>query len=150
MIFSGALMLQSCSDDDSSTSASTTTPAANCPALAAARTLGPNEEAATIPASIAGSYTLTFSESASGSGFGDGDEVTFDVGTDGTISVAGCPVAENPVLYRGNTAEAIWFDDNNGISFQLSNLDTGFNEINIGNDVFYDEAGYMFLGQFTE
>ncbi|EDY87743.1 hypothetical protein GP5015_1232 [gamma proteobacterium HTCC5015] len=114
--------------------------------------LGANETAATIPASIATTYQLTYSESAAGSGIADGKTTEFIVSTDGSLTVdAGtedCVTLVDPVLYLGNTHEAIWFDSDAGVQYALSSLETGFNEINVGTDTHYDQTGFTFYGQY--
>jgi hypothetical protein len=113
-------------------------------------TLGENETAATIPASIAGTYNLTFNENTIGSGIADGVMTEFVVGTDGTLTIDGNVVLSNPVLYRGNAQEAIWFDATNGVGYALSSLTAGFNEINVSNSKHFDQAGFTFYGQYRD
>ena len=109
--------------------------------------LGPNQTAATIPSSIAATYNLTYLEITAGSGITDGTTTTFVVSTSGTLTI-GSTVLSNPFLYRGNAQEAIWLDTANGLTYSLSSLTTGFNEINVSNDKMYDETGFQFYGQY--
>ena len=112
--------------------------------------LGANETAASIPATIAGTYTLTFTESTAGSGIPDGTVTVFEIKTDGSMMIDSSKVLTGPVLYRGNPQEAIWFDHANNLSYALSSLTTGFNEINVAKDVYYDETGFVFYGQYKD
>lgn len=112
--------------------------------------LGANETAASIPATIAGTYTLTFTESTAGSGIPDGTVTVFEIKTDGSMTIDSSKVLTGPVLYRGNPQEAIWFDHANNLSYALSSLTTGFNEINVAKDVYYDETGFVFYGQYKD
>lgn len=112
-------------------------------------TLGPNQEKASIPQELVGSYTLTFSETTSGSGFSDKAKQVFEVKADGSLIIEGGATLTNPVLYKGNKAEAIWIDDNAKLSYQLTDLvGKKFNEINVSNNIFYDQPGNKFYGQF--
>jgi len=110
--------------------------------------LGANETSATIPASIAVTYNLTFTESTAGSGIANGTTTAFVVGTDGTLSIDGSLTLGDPYLYRGNTQEAIWIDDANNLAYSLSSLTAGFNEINVSINKNFDEAGFIFYGQY--
>lgn len=111
---------------------------------------GNDETTATIPASIAGTYDLKYSETKTGSGIAADTSTTFIVGADGTLTIDAGIVLTDPVVYKGNLHEAIWFDNANNLSYALSSLVTGFNEINVGTNVFYDQAGYMFYGQYRK
>lgn len=113
-----------------------------------ARTLGPNEEAATIPASIATTYNLTYNETNAGAGITNGSTATFVVGTDGSLTINGTTTLTDPYLYRGNTQEAIWLDNTNNLAYSLSSLTLGFNEINVSNNLNYDDTGFQFYGQY--
>lgn len=116
--------------------------------------LGPNETPAKIPPTIANDYYLTFSQTAAGSGIGNSEERRFIVTSDGFLHVQDINfnylgILSNPVFYRGNTSDAIWFDRNNNIKYTLSSLVNGFNEINVSSIAHYDQPGYSFYGQFT-
>ncbi len=132
----GLTALTSCGGSTSSSGSATT------------HTLGANETAATIPASIAATYNLTFTENTAGSGIANGTTTSFIVGTDGTLSIDGSLVLGDPYLYRGNAQEAIWIDDANGLAYSLSSLTLGFNEINVSINKNYDETGFIFYGQY--
>jgi len=115
---------------------------------ASSSSLGANETAAAIPVTIAGTYTLTFTESNAGSGIADGTVTVFEIKSDGSMTIDNGRVLTSPVNYRGNPQEAIWFDYAANLSYALSSLTTGFNEINVGTDVHYDEASFVFYGQY--
>ncbi len=112
-------------------------------------TIAANEILATIPADIAGTYDLVFSEFNPGSGITDGTMTTVIVGTDGILRVGNNIVLGTPVFRNGNEAEAIWKDTVNGNEYALSALQsTGipasiFNEINVG-----APDGSAFYGQY--
>ncbi len=112
--------------------------------------LAENEEAATIPASIAGTYNYTFNEISSGSGIADGTTTEFVVGTDGTLTIDGSTVLSGPVLYLGNEHEAIWFDDANDLGYALSSLVDGAREINVSSGVHFNQSGFTFYGQYND
>ena len=113
-------------------------------------TIEANEELATIPVDIAGTYNLTFTELASGSGIADGTVTTFIVGTDGILKIGTDIVLGTPVFRNGFKTEAIWKDTVNGIEYALSALQAPpalpasvFNEINVGGI-----NGGTFYGQY--
>lgn len=134
-----------CSGDSDSKKSSS----ANCDS-APDYTLLTDEEFATIPASIAGTYTLTYGENATGSGIADGAEVEFEVKEDGSLIIDGTTALCNPILYKANAHEAIWKDEENDLAYALSSLTLGFNEINVSNNVHYDQGGFVYYGQFGE
>ena len=116
-------------------------------------TIEANEELATIPAEVAGTYNFTFTESLSGSGIADGTQTKFVVATDGTLTIDDTLVLGNPVFRGGNGFEAIWKDTQNGLEYALSALPTtafgtdfpaNIREINIG----APESGIAFYGQY--
>ena len=145
-------LLSGCDSSSSSSTSSTTSANTDCE-VRERGPLGENEEAATIPDSIATTYQVTFSESTPGSGIEDGTTSEFLVGTDGTLTVnAGsedCVTLVDPVLYSGNPYEAIWFDDTDELQYALSDVEGNFNEINVGSNVHYDQQGFVFYGQFS-
>jgi len=107
-----------------------------------------NATAATIPASIATTYNLTYNETNTGGPITAGTATTFVVGTDGSLTIDGSTTLTDPCLYRGNAQEAIWFDDTNNLAYSLSSLTLGFNEINVSNNIYYDLTGFAFYGQY--
>jgi len=107
-----------------------------------------NATAATIPASIATTYNLTYNAINPGSSITTGTATTFVVGTDGSLTIDGATTLSGPCFYRGNAQEAIWFDDANSLAYALSSLTLGFNEINIANNVYFDQTGFAFYGQY--
>lgn len=111
-------------------------------------TLAANETLATIPASIATTYNLTYYESTPGSGIVDGSVATFVVATNGTLTIGGSLVLDTPVLRNGNAHEAIWKDTTNDLEYALSSLVNGFNEINVSNNIPYTDPGFIFYGQY--
>ncbi|RLA63222.1 MAG: hypothetical protein DRQ78_07110 [Epsilonproteobacteria bacterium] len=117
--------------------------------LGTGSSLGENETAATIPVYAVGTYEYTFHESVTGSGITDGVVSTFIVASDGTLTIDGSIVLSNPVIYRENGHEAIWFDTTNGLGYSLSSLISGVHEINVGTNVHYDQAGFIFYGQYN-
>lgn len=88
------------------------------------------ETPATVPASIAGTYSLTFTQNAAGSPFSNGQAVTLVVGTDNSLCVDGKTLTA-PVLRNGNQHEAIWKDTAISVEYALSSLVTGYNEVNV-------------------
>ncbi|MBO1927091.1 hypothetical protein J3998_05825 [Thiomicrorhabdus sp. 6S2-11] len=113
---------------------------------------GLNESPATILAEHAKQYTFTFTESAPGSGIADGTQRTFALGTDGSLVIDGSTTLTNPVLYKGNPYEAIWTDNTNNLKYAASSIVTGetLREINISNNLNYDQTGFKFYGQFND
>lgn len=93
--------------------------------------LAQSESAATVPASFAGTYNLTYSMSAAGGPFTNAQAVTLVVGTDNSLCVEGKTLT-SPVLRNGNQHEAIWKDTAASVEYALSSLVTGFNEVNVG------------------
>lgn len=108
-----------------------------------------DEEAATIPASIAGTYKLTYVESAEGSGIEDGSTVEMVVAEDGGLTIDGKVTFCNPVLFANNPHEAIWKDEENDLRFALSSLELGFNEVNVTDNLDY-YSGFTFYGQYRD
>ncbi len=93
--------------------------------------LAQTETAATVPASFAGTYNLSYSLSAAGGPFSSGQAVTLVVGTDNSLCVDGKTLTA-PVLRNGNGHEAIWKDTAASVEYALSSLINGFNEVNVG------------------
>lgn len=89
------------------------------------------ETAATVPASFAGTYNLTYSMSATGGSFSNSQAVTLVVGSDNSLCVDGKTLTA-PVLRNGNQHEAIWKDTAASVEYALSSLVNGFNEVNVG------------------
>jgi len=114
--------------------------------------LGANETPATIPEALAQQYNLTYFESTAGSGIADGTQRTFALGADGTLVIDGITTLTNPVLYRANPYEAIWTDTANNLKYAFSSIVPGdsFNEINVSNNIHYDQTGFTFYGQFKD
>ena len=100
------------------------------------------ESPATIPSSLAGTYDLTYSEIVTGGPFSNGESVTVVVNSDGTLCVNELTLT-NPVLFNGNPAEAIWKDSAGGFNYSLSDLQSTFNEVNVGT------SSNSFRGQLT-
>lgn len=99
------------------------------------------EAPATIPASLTGTYNLTYSQSSAGGPFTNGEAVTLVVKADNTLCVKGATFS-NPVLRNGNAHEAIWTASSLNVEFALSSLVNGFNEVNVGG-----LGGSPFFGQ---
>lgn len=100
-------------------------------ALFAQLALAQTETPATIPASIAGTYSLTYSQNGAGGPFSNGQAVTVVVKTDNSLCINGTTYT-NPVLRNSNAHEAIWKATSINTEFALSSLVTGFNELNLG------------------
>jgi hypothetical protein len=98
------------------------------------------ESPATIPSSLAGTYQLSYSQVNGGGPFVDGTSVTLVINSNGTLCVNDL-VLTGPVLINGNPAEATWKDTASGINYAVSNLTSGFNEVNVGAN------GGTFFGQ---
>ncbi|WP_319380492.1 hypothetical protein [Thiomicrorhabdus sp.] len=112
-----------------------------------------NESSATIPASISGQYTFTFTESQTGSGIADGTVTVFNIGNDGTLVIDGTKTLTNPVLYKNNPYEAIWTDTSAQLKYAASSIIDGetLREINISNNTYYDDtANFKFYGQYKD
>lgn len=105
--------------------------------------VGANEEAATdIPATMQGTYSLVFFESASGSGIADGATTQFVIGAK-TLAFSGKTLT-NPVFRNGNDLE--WIFKDGALEYAASiAVDNGLNEINVGG-----AGGAPFLGQYRE
>lgn len=99
-----------------------------------------SESPATIPSSLAGTYQLSYSQVNGGGPFVDGTSVTLVVNSNGTLCVNDLQLT-GPVLLNGNPAEAVWKDTASGINYALSNLTSGFNEVNVAAN------GGTFFGQ---
>ena len=109
----------------------------------------PDVEPASVPAGLVGSYELKFGQAAAGSGIADDSTATFVVGADSSLTLPSGKVLTNPIFYLGNKAELIWVDAAADLSYALSDaLSPKFNEINIANSQFYDEAGFIYYGQY--
>ncbi len=130
------------------------------------RDLLDGEQIAEIPASVAKVYNFTFHgpvvksfEAAADSQdiYEEGDKVKFEIKEDGTLIIADKIALCDPVLYDPtggdvpNPAEAIWFDDENGLAYSASSIieDEEVWEINLANGVHYDHDDFVFLGQFS-
>ncbi len=100
------------------------------------------ESPATIPSSLEGTYDLTYDAINSGGPFSNGESVTLVINSNGTLCVNDLSLS-SPVLFNGNPAEAIWSDSSTGIRYSVSNLTTGFNEVNVG------DTGGAFFGQLS-
>ena len=120
----------------------------SCGGSSTSTTLGTDETAATITATMGGTYNLVYNEINTGSGIANGTTTTFVVATDGTLTL-GSTVLSGPYNYKGNTAEIIWRDPANSLNYALSFLVSGaFNEINVANNKNFDETGFQFYGQY--
>ncbi len=132
-----------CSSDDDNQNQNTSCDT-NCAVAVAS-----GEFAATVPASIVGKYTLTFTEINPGGPFSDGDTAMFELTSDNKLVVtfgSQCVTISNPILFAEGTTEAN-FRDNCvfNVLFGASATNTGaFNEINVGT------LAFGFLGQFKE
>ncbi|MCG8412763.1 MAG: hypothetical protein MI746_00975, partial [Pseudomonadales bacterium] len=104
--------------------------------------LAQSESPATIPASFAGTYDLTYTEFNAGGPFVNGSAVSLVINSDGTLCINDLTLS-NPVLQNGNPAEAIWKDESAGFNYAVSNLQSSFNEVNVGT------SDNMFLGQLS-
>ena len=85
---------------------------------------------ATVPASLVGTYDLTYDSINPGASFANGDKVTVVVGSDNSFCINGESLT-SPVLLNGNPAEAVWFNTPANVAYALSNLTGSFNEINV-------------------
>lgn len=103
--------------------------------------MGQTETAATVPASFAGTYNLTYSLFGAGGPLEDDQAVTLVVGTDNSLCVDGKTLS-SPILRNGNQHEAIWLDSATNAEYALSSLVDGFNEVNVGGP-----GGSPFYGQ---
>lgn len=90
------------------------------------------ESPATIPSSLEGTYELTYDAINSGGPFSGGETVTLVINSNGTLCVNDLSLSD-PVLFNGNPAEAIWTDSSSGFRYSVSNLTSGFNEVNVNN-----------------
>jgi hypothetical protein len=99
------------------------------------------ETPATVPASLVGTYALTYESINAGGPFANGEAVTVVVGSDSSLCVNGASLT-NPVLRNGNPAEGFWTNSGANLQFSLSDLSGVFNEINVGN-----ASPQAFLGQ---
>lgn len=110
-------------------------------------TLASGETAGTVPTSIEGTYSLTFSYAQPGSPFTDGTMGTFTLSNNElTVEIDGmdCITLKNPVLLGTNNYK---FKDDcrDNIGYNVSPNNNGtFNEINI------EPLGQGWLGQFHE
>lgn len=104
--------------------------------------LAQSETPATIPASFAGTYDLTYSEINAGGPFVNGSAVSLVINSDGTLCINDLELS-NPVLQNGNPAEAIWKDETAGFNYAVSNLQSSFNEVNVAT------SDNSFLGQLS-
>lgn len=101
------------------------------------------QTAATIPAGLEGTYSLTYSNAQPGSPLANGTAVTMVIAPGGTVCIADYVLA-NPVTQNGNNAEAFWGVPALGVKLALSNISTAsFNEVNILS------MSNQFYGQFT-
>lgn len=101
------------------------------------------QTAATIPAGMEGTYSLTYGSAQPGSPLANGTAVTMVIAPGGTICIADYVLA-NPVTQSGNSAEAFWGVPALGIKLALSNISTGnFNEVNVMS------TSNQFYGQFS-
>lgn len=101
------------------------------------------QTAATIPAGLEGTYSLTFGSAQPGSPLTNGTAVTMVIAPGGTICIADYVLA-NPVTENGNSAEAFWGVPSLGVKLALSDIGSGsFNEVNILS------MSNQFYGQFS-
>ena len=101
------------------------------------------QSAATIPAGLEGTYSLTFGSAQQGAPLVNGDKLDVVISSGGTLCIDKYILA-NPVLEGSNTAEAVWHAPAVGVKLALSNISTGtFNELNVFS------TSNQFLGQFT-
>lgn len=101
------------------------------------------QTAATIPAGLEGTYSLTYGSAQQGSPLTNGTAVTMVIAPGGTICIADYVLA-NPVTENGNSAEAFWGVPSLGIKLALSNISSGsFNEVNVLS------TSNQFYGQFS-
>lgn len=98
---------------------------------------------ATVPASLLGTYSLTFQEMNSGSPFSSGQQVTMVLRSDNSMCIADS-ILTSPIFRNGNTVEGIWVNEAANIEITVSNLQSAFNEVNVlGKNL------TPFYGQFT-
>ena len=103
--------------------------------------LAQSETPATIPASMTGTYSLTYTRTNTGGPFTNGQAVSLVVKSDNSLCVNGTTYT-NPVIRNGNAHEAIWKATSISTEFALSSLVNGFNEVNVGS-----LGGSAFYGQ---
>jgi hypothetical protein len=100
------------------------------------------QTAATIPAGLQGTYSLTYTNAQPGSPLTEGTAVTMVLVPGGTVCIADYVLA-NPQIENGNPAEAFWGVPALGLRLAMSNISTGtFNEVNVLS------TSNQFYGQF--
>ncbi len=101
------------------------------------------QSAATIPAGMEGTYTLTFGSAQQGAPLVNGDKLNVVLSSGGTLCIDK-HILGNPVLEGSHTAEANWHAPAAGVKLALSNINTGtFNELNVFS------SSNQLLGQLT-
>ena len=92
--------------------------------------MGLAQSAATIPASLEGTYQVTFNRQVSFGVLPDGTQLTMVIAPGGSLCLADYVVA-NPVTRAGSPGEAVWSAPHLGLDLVLSDLTNGFNEVNV-------------------
>ncbi len=92
-----------------------------------------------------GVLNLNYHQNAAGAPYGDGELAHFFIGTDLTLDINRQVKMTTPVLCGSNEHEAIWKDLNANLLYSVTDLITGFNEINVNSGV-----DGKFLGQFRK
>lgn len=87
-------------------------------------------EPADIPASMLGTYELTFSAANHQAPVADGATTTMVLAPGGVMCIADYIVI-NPLLENDNPYEAVWTVPEASVKLTLSDLTTGFNEVNV-------------------
>ena len=89
------------------------------------------QTAATIPASMQGTYNVTFGSAQPGAPLTNGTTATMVIAPGGAICIAEY-LFSNPVQADNSTAEAVYTSAALGLKLRLSNIQSGsFNELNV-------------------
>ncbi len=106
-------------------------------------------EPASVPAGFVAVHRFKYEEVNPGAGIADGHEAEFEVMAGNKLKLPDGTVLENPVHVNGNKVEIIWWDQQGGFAYALSNaLTNTLNELNVSN-VPHGQPGYQFFGSYT-
>ncbi|MFD2568508.1 hypothetical protein [Pseudotenacibaculum haliotis] len=110
-------------------------------------TLTAGETAGTVPASLVGTHTVTYTEIVAGAPFANGVSATFTIANNElTVEIDGmeCITLQNPI--QTSASEVTFVDDcRDNLKYAVSATQSGaLNEINVSS------TSNQFLGQFTE
>lgn len=92
--------------------------------------LAMSQTPATIPASMEGTYKVTFNRMVNYGVLPDGTELTMVIAPGGGLCLAQYIVG-NPEIRDGSPYEAVWTVPNLGLDLFVSDLERGFNEVNV-------------------